>query len=165
MTFYSPLYTNENLDYDLIKDYVHSQNIPFLNSNDKNSCEGLLTIAKCKHAIFSMQTNKATGCDGIPVEFYQVFWVDLNHILVDPLNECYANKAMSNTQRKAFDVIDMLFVNNCIEKLNFGPSFRKWVEVLYTDISSSVIVNGMDIGYVPSQERDSLYMFNLPNES
>ena len=43
---------------------------------------------------------------------------------------------------KAFDVIDMLFVSNCLEKLNFGPSFRKWVEVLYTSISSSVIVNG-----------------------
>lgn len=43
---------------------------------------------------------------------------------------------------KAFDVLNIQFLNLCLEKFNFGESFRKWIAVLYTDISSSVLVNG-----------------------
>ena len=43
---------------------------------------------------------------------------------------------------KAFDVIDIEFVHMCLESLNFGESFRTWVSILYTDISSSVLING-----------------------
>ena len=43
---------------------------------------------------------------------------------------------------KAFDVLDIEFLNLCLEKLNFGESFRRWVSVLYTDILSSVLLNG-----------------------
>ena len=43
---------------------------------------------------------------------------------------------------KAFDVLDIQFLNSCLEKFNFGESFRKWISVLHTNISSSVLVNG-----------------------
>ena len=43
---------------------------------------------------------------------------------------------------KACDVLDIQFLNLCLEKLNFGESFRKWISILYTNISSSVLVNG-----------------------
>ena len=43
---------------------------------------------------------------------------------------------------KAFDTLDIKFLNLCLEKFNFGESFRKWILVLYSDISSSVLVNG-----------------------
>ena len=83
-----------------MNDYVHSQTIPCLDSDDKKSCEGFLTIAECKNALLNMQKNKTPGSDGIPVEFYQIFWADLNGFLVDALNKCYANETMSDTRRK-----------------------------------------------------------------
>ena len=43
---------------------------------------------------------------------------------------------------KAFDVLDTTFLDFCLEKFNFGSSFRKWVRVLYTNIVSCVLVNG-----------------------
>ena len=43
---------------------------------------------------------------------------------------------------KAFDVIDILFIKTCLEKLNFGEDFKHWVSVLYKQTVSSVIVNG-----------------------
>ena len=43
---------------------------------------------------------------------------------------------------KAFDVLDVTFLDFCLEKFNFGSSFRKWIKVLYTDIVSGVLVNG-----------------------
>ena len=43
---------------------------------------------------------------------------------------------------KAFDCINLDFLFLCLEKLNFGPFFRRWVKVMYTNIHSSVIING-----------------------
>ena len=43
---------------------------------------------------------------------------------------------------KAFDVLDIEFLKLCLERFNFGESFRKWISILYTDISSSVLING-----------------------
>jgi len=39
---------------------------------------------------------------------------------------------------KAFDNIEWEFLYKCLEVFNFGPDFKKWVSVLYTDISSCV---------------------------
>ena len=43
---------------------------------------------------------------------------------------------------KAVDALDMKFLNLCLEKFNFGLSFRSWITVLYTDITSCALVNG-----------------------
>ena len=43
---------------------------------------------------------------------------------------------------KAFDTVDIEFLLCALEKYKFGPSFRKWIQVLYTQISSCVINNG-----------------------
>ena len=38
-----------------IKKYVFTQNINQLSNDDKETCDGLLTIDECKHAIFTMK--------------------------------------------------------------------------------------------------------------
>ena len=40
--------------------------------------------------------------------------------------------------KKAFDSIEWDFLYKCLEVFNFGPDSKKWVSVLYTDISSCV---------------------------
>ena len=45
-------------------------------------------------------------------------------------------------QAKAFDRVSHTFLFDCLKAYGFGPSFLKWVKLLYTDISSSVLVNG-----------------------
>ena len=44
---------------------------------------------------------------------------------------------------KAFDSIEWEFLHKCSEVFNFGPDFKTWVSVLYTDISSFVCNNGV----------------------
>ncbi|KAK6188037.1 hypothetical protein SNE40_004305 [Patella caerulea] len=44
--------------------------------------------------------------------------------------------------QKAFDRVDHGFLFSALSKFNFGPSFIRWVRLLYKDVSSSVIVNG-----------------------
>ena len=37
---------------------------------------------------------------------------------------------------KAFDSVEWNFLHKCLDVFNFGLDFKKWVSVLYTDISS-----------------------------
>ena len=43
---------------------------------------------------------------------------------------------------KAFDSIEWPFMLKCLEWYNFGNNFRKWIQILYTDILSCVSNNG-----------------------
>ena len=45
-------------------------------------------------------------------------------------------------QEKAFDRVDWKFLSRTLEAMGFGPSFRQWILLFYTDIESAVMVNG-----------------------
>ena len=45
-------------------------------------------------------------------------------------------------QEKAFDRVNRRFLQRTLEKMNFGPSFRKWVDVLYVGANCVVLNNG-----------------------
>ena len=72
----------ENLE-ELFFDQEH----PKLNQIDKEKCEGLLSEKECLEAVKSMQLGKSPGTDGLPAEFYKVFWKDISPFLLVPLIE------------------------------------------------------------------------------
>ena len=43
---------------------------------------------------------------------------------------------------QAFDRVSHEFLFDCLKAYGFGPEFLQWIRMLYTDISSSVLVNG-----------------------
>ena len=43
---------------------------------------------------------------------------------------------------KAFDRVSHDFLFTCLERFGFGPSFIKWIKLIYHDVSSSVKKNG-----------------------
>ena len=45
-------------------------------------------------------------------------------------------------QAKAFDRVSIPYLLSVLQAFGFGPSFLRWIGLLYTDIQSSVIVNG-----------------------
>ena len=57
-------------------------------------------MTECLESIKSMEGNKAPGMDGLPVEFYKVFWKDVRELLVNSLNYSYASGKLSVTQRR-----------------------------------------------------------------
>ena len=48
---------------------------------------------------------------------------------------------------KAFDSLEWDFLEKCLEKFNFGPDFRRWVNIFYNDVQSCVINNGLCSSY------------------
>lgn len=49
---------------------------------------------------------------------------------------------LSLDQEKAFDRVDWGVLRSTLRHMGFGPSFVSWVDLLYSQIRSSVLVNG-----------------------
>ena len=47
-----------------------------------------------------MESNKSPGSDGLPAEFYKLFWKDIKDHLLNALNYAYLKGLLSITQRR-----------------------------------------------------------------
>ena len=95
---YSTLSDQANLSYE---DIFFPQNFTEgHNEQSKNECEGLLTDVECLESLKTMASNKSPGTDGLPAEFYKVFWDYVKPFLLNALNCSYTNGHLSITQRR-----------------------------------------------------------------
>ena len=67
----------------------------------------------------------------------------------------YANETntplalISVDQLKAFDRVSHDFLFKTLDKFGFGPDFQQWIKTLYTEVTSSVKVNGWLTAFIP----------------
>ena len=59
------------------------------------------TIEECQNIIKTFKLGKTPGNDGLPIEFYNVFWSSIGEMVVESFNEAYEDGEMSNSQGKA----------------------------------------------------------------
>ena len=64
------------------------------------SCEGHLTVQECLKALRSMDREKTPGTDGLPAEFYKIFWKDLSPLLISALNYSHDGKPFDYTETR-----------------------------------------------------------------
>ena len=80
---------------------LFDQDLPKLNDDDKQTCEGLLKEKECLEAVKLMESGKSPGTDGLPAEFYKVFWNDISSYLVSSLSDRSCEKGrLAITQRR-----------------------------------------------------------------
>lgn len=98
--FYQKLYTsksmNSNLNYNNI--FMH---VKTLDGDDKDDCEGEITMQECLSVVNELKKNKSPGNDGITSEFYQRFWPCIGDCLVDSFNYAYNKGELSQSQKQA----------------------------------------------------------------
>ena len=84
-SFFINLYTSNRNVHNLINryDFFKHENDTVLNDEERNNCEGLLTERECLAALKTIELGKTPGSDGLPAEFYRVFWTDNYIKLVD----------------------------------------------------------------------------------
>ena len=109
-----------------------------LNLEEKEKCEGMLTKAECLQALKSMKSGKTPSLDGLPVEFYNVFWNEISDCLLNTINCYYTEGKFSVSQRRG--------IIKLIPKKDAEPYFVKnWrpITVLNSDqkIAAKAIAN------------------------
>ena len=83
--------------------YLDSIDIPKLSEDEKNSCEGKLTVKECWDAHNSMVANKSPRNDGLSKEFYICFFKEIHMYLIQALNHSFSDEKLSNSQRQSYD--------------------------------------------------------------
>ena len=53
-----------------------------------------------EEAVKTMQNNKTPGYDGIPVDFYKVFWSKIKDIFYQMVIACYESEQLHDTARE-----------------------------------------------------------------
>jgi len=100
--FYTKLYSSSKtkLDTPDAALFFENPNLSKLSSEASEKCEGKITIEECQNIIKTFQLGKTPGNDGLPIEFYNVFWSSIGEMVVESFNEAYEEGEMSNSQRQ-----------------------------------------------------------------
>ena len=102
-TFYESLYSSRiDQGAGIIEDNIFfpEDNEIKLSYNQQMSCEGLLSSEECLESLKTMESGKSPGTDGLPAEFYKVFWNDVSTFLIDALNLSFSKGYLSISQRR-----------------------------------------------------------------
>ena len=113
-------------------------NETILSTEDQESCDGILIEIEYLEALKSMDLDKTPGADGLPAEFYKLFWKDIYIYLLSALNLAYKSGCLSITQRRR--------IIKLIPKKDAEPLYvKKWrpITLLNTDykIAAKAIAN------------------------
>ena len=98
-SFYKSLYTSKEDDGPQSL-FFQQVNETVLGLEEQESCEGPLYEKECAEAVKSMDSGKTPGSDGLPADFYQVFWKDISSLLISALNCALESACLSLTQRR-----------------------------------------------------------------
>ena len=100
-SFYQNLYSSKVNGKGNRDDFFPAQqNQTSLNKDEQLLCEGLLSRKECLEALKTMAPEKTPGTDGLPCEFYKIFWNDVEEILTNALNYSYEKGKLSISQRR-----------------------------------------------------------------
>ena len=83
--FYKNLYSAKMQVNNFSKD-IFPQARQVLSNENLYFCEGPLSSKECLEALNGMASEKSPVTDGLPSEFYQVFWEEIGESLTSALN-------------------------------------------------------------------------------
>ena len=78
---YTPNKVNTNTQNKLLKNIKNR-----ISQEQKEKLDAPITLEEIRTAIFQMKPGKSPGLDGIPVEFYQEFWVEIKDLYFAYIN-------------------------------------------------------------------------------
>ena len=119
VAFYVLLFSALPLDVGQ-QDFFLSQLQRKLSDQERQLCEGELTLTEFKATLAGMASGKSPGLDGLPAEFYQRFWPVLGPDLAEVINFSYASGRLSSSQRSG--LITLLYKRgDRLEMKNWRP--------------------------------------------
>lgn len=101
--------TQNNLiddSHSLCREFLGTLDFPQLTDEDRALTDAPITNIECKAALDVMANNKSPSVSGFSKEFFQFFWLDLETILMNYINQAKSQGHFFVTQRRA--VITMI---------------------------------------------------------
>ena len=93
--FYSQLYQkDEQVNFSLVNNYGIF--VPENIAKDQ-SCQ--LELSDLENAIKGMKNNKTPGEDGLPVDFYKVFWSQFRNVFYGMVKQCFVEECLHDSAR------------------------------------------------------------------
>ena len=101
--FYKALNSNQDSqDHEqFFPEFLENDYTQKLCDDQKNLCEGKLSIQECFNTLSHFPNGKSPGNNGLTSEFYKKFCNLLGQLLTDSLNFSYQHGELSNSQRQA----------------------------------------------------------------
>ena len=102
MAFYKNLYATKVNTHNQndTNTFFERENERPIHDDELSACEGALTAKECLEDLREMGSEKTPGTDGLPAEFYKVFWKDISNTLISALNYAYEIGKLSISQRR-----------------------------------------------------------------
>lgn len=137
--FYKDLYGSEYKHDEEMSSSLY-QGLPKLQKKSKEALEKPLCAQELWKALQTMESGKAPGIDGLPIEFYKAFWEVLGEDFLDVLNESIAEGLLPVSCRRA--VITLLPKKGDLQEIkNWRP-----VSLLCSDLKffSKTLANRLE---------------------
>ena len=158
--FYQELYrkrSNENNQEALRTLFSHKA--PKLSENEQMSCEGKISEKEILEALKKTQNNKSPGSDGIPAEFYKMFWIDIKEYLLKAINASYEAGSLYITLKQGIITLIPKKDKDTLELKNWRPItlLNQDYKLIAKSIASRIkktlktIINSDQSGYVPDR--------------
>ena len=91
---YSDNLDNTEIDNNLDK-FLNNVNLKQLNDLEKTSLDRPITLDELKHAFKGLNKNSSPGIDGLTMEFYKIFFDEIQDLLLEYYNFCFNQCALT----------------------------------------------------------------------
>ena len=96
--FYANLFSPETID-ESCKQALFDGLLKTLSADDRELCEGSLSLAELADSVEGLARGKSPGPDGFSAEFYCRFWASLGPLLLKVADECFADGILSDSMQ------------------------------------------------------------------
>jgi hypothetical protein len=128
--FYKRLYSETNVEAgEEITNFFKNETLLRLSNEDREICEGQISIEEIGKALKQLKNGKSPGSDGFTTDFYKFFWGDIKNIVLDSIIYAYEVGKLSIDQRRG--------IINLIPKKNKDPrELKNWrpISLLNTNV-------------------------------
>ena len=96
-------YNNSSLGYEtvsnLLDEYVSNIELPTISEDGKQLCDEKISEREVAKSVKLMNDNSAPGSDGLPAEFYKVFWSRIKCPLLACYHDSFVNHLLPDSQK------------------------------------------------------------------
>ena len=90
---------------DKINSFLGNTWTPHLSQEQTTGCEGSVLREEVLYALKQMKNGSAPGTDGITIEFNELFWSRIGHLVISSFESAFKNGKISSFQCKAVIIL------------------------------------------------------------